>query len=116
LKRIQLLCDLAANSAFDVSVTNTRFERMKGLLGKVGLKADEGMLISKCNMVHTFGMKFPIDVVFLNESLDVLKIAHNVRPNRIAVCFGAKCVLELKSGQCARNNLAVGAKFVESHN
>ena len=63
--------------------TQTPFERMRGLLGRTGLLADEAMLFRNCGAIHTFGMKFPINVYFTDKDLNVVKTIRNVRPGRV---------------------------------
>lgn len=76
--------------------------RMVGLLGKPELPAGAGLLIVPCNQVHTFGMKFVIDVVFLDSSQRILKICHNLKPWRLSpLVWRAKAVLELRAGEAA---------------
>jgi|LFRM01.2.fsa_nt_gb uncharacterized membrane protein (UPF0127 family) len=86
-------------------------ERMHGLLGRAGLETGTLMLLDPCGSVHTFGMKFPIDLIFLDKNRGVLKVSRNVRPCRIA-CGGirAKAVLEAQTGwlpELARGEVAV---------
>ena len=87
--------------------------RLKGLLGRNELPSDEALVISPCNSIHTFGMKFPIDVVFLDKNNTVTGYKMNVRPNR--VLFAPKKTrktIELASDTLAqhelRKNLTVG--------
>ena len=79
-------------------IANTSSLRRTGLLGHERLDAGEGLWIVPCEAVHTFGMKFAIDVVFLNRQKKVLKIARDVRRGRIRLCLRAHSVLELASG------------------
>ena len=81
---------------------------MKGLLGRRELAAGEGMLIRPAPSIHTFFMRFAIDVVFLSRDGDVRKIARNVRPWRIRSCRGAYAVLELAAGEAERRGIASG--------
>ena len=57
--------------------------------------AGEGLLIPRCRSVHTFGMRFSIDVIFLDRDGYVLRQERAVRPGRILACAGASAVLEL---------------------
>ncbi len=57
--------------------------RSKGLLGRRGLAQDEGLLIKPCNSIHTFFMKFPIDVIFLDKNGRIVKIATGIKPWRL---------------------------------
>jgi uncharacterized protein len=81
---------------------------MRGLLGRDGLDEGEGLLIRPCGSVHTFFMRFPIDVVFLDRELSVVAVRPEVRPWRTAGARGAKVVLELAAGEAARVGIAPG--------
>jgi uncharacterized protein len=75
--------------------------RLRGLLGRRALPAREGMLIRRESSVHTFFMRFAIDVVFLDADERVLRIHANVGPWRLKACRGARSVLELAAGASA---------------
>lgn len=83
----------------DALVAESFFERAKGLIGYKDLPPGEGMLILKCNAIHTFFMKFAIDAVFLDKNDRVVKRVENIRPGRLFVWggFSARKVLEVKS-------------------
>jgi len=85
--------------ALNLVVADTLFARLKGLLGKSALPAGEGLWIKPCNSVHTFGMQFPIDVVFLDKEKRVVGLAKTLRPNRISRLYSsASSVIELPAG------------------
>ena len=85
--------------ALNLVVADTLFARLKGLLGKSALPAGEGLWIKPCNSVHTFGMQFPIDVVFLDKEKRVVGLAKTLRPNRISRLYSsARSVIELPAG------------------
>ena len=81
-----------------VEVADEGAKRRKGLLGRKELRAGEGLWIRPCEAVHTFGMQFPIDLVYLDRKLRVKKIRSGMRPWRLSACFTAHSVLELASG------------------
>jgi uncharacterized membrane protein (UPF0127 family) len=81
---------------------------MKGLLGKRELMAGECLLIQPAPSIHTFFMRFPIDVVFLAKNGDVLKVAPNVGPWRMRSCRRAFAVLELAAGEAELRGIKVG--------
>ncbi|MDQ5820330.1 MAG: DUF192 domain-containing protein [Actinomycetota bacterium] len=81
---------------------------MRGLLGRKELPSGDGILLRPAGSVHTFFMRFPIDVMFLDRELRVLDIAAEVRPWRTRGARGAKAVLELTAGECARRGLEAG--------
>jgi uncharacterized membrane protein (UPF0127 family) len=91
-----------------LSVADTAPSRMKGLLGRRALDADEGLLLRPAGSIHTAFMHFPIDAVFLDAGLRVLRVEHNLRPWRVAAQRGAKAVVELPAGGAERTGLAVG--------
>jgi uncharacterized membrane protein (UPF0127 family) len=90
------------------TVADRMLPRMKGLLGRRALHANEGMLIRPAPSIHTFFMRFPIDVVFLSRDGEVLKVAREVKPWRTRSCRRASSVLELAAGEAALQGIAVG--------
>jgi uncharacterized protein len=90
------------------TVADRMLPRMKGLLGRKSLPAGEGMLIRPAPSIHTFFMRFPIDVVFLSRQGEVLKIAEHVAPWRARSCRHSYAVLELAAGEAGRRGLAIG--------
>jgi len=84
--------------AHDVEVADHGATRMKGLLGRDSLPAGEGLWIVPCESVHTFGMKFPIDLIYLDRKKIVKKVRSGVPPWRLSACLSAHSVLELASG------------------
>ncbi len=86
----------------------TLWERTRGLLGREGLGPGAGMIIWECNSVHTFFMKFPIDVVFVDGAMRVVKIAACLNPWRIAWAFRASAAIELGAGASAAAGIVVG--------
>lgn len=86
---------------YRAKVARTFFERAKGLIGTKSLGPDEGMLILKCNAIHTFFMSFPIDAVFLDRHDRVVRRVNGIPPWRPLVFGGFKAVkvLEVRSAQ-----------------
>ncbi|HUS07813.1 MAG TPA: DUF192 domain-containing protein [Bryobacteraceae bacterium] len=91
-----------------VDVADTSSKRRSGLLKYPGLKAGQGLWIVPCEAVHTFGMKFPIDVVFLNKKRKILKVRRDMGKWRMALCLRAHSVLELPAGTLQMTNTGVG--------
>jgi uncharacterized protein len=94
-----------------VTVAGTSASRKKGLLGVNGLPGGAGLWIAPCEAIHTFGMKMPIDVIFLDRALRVCKLASSVRPWRVSICLKAHSVLELEAGAIARSNTHIGNRL-----
>ena len=89
-------------------VAASPFRRLRGLLGRATLPAGEGILLKPARSVHTFFMRFPIDVVFVDRQLVVLRIAAALPPWRTVAERSASSVLELAAGECERRRVAVG--------
>jgi uncharacterized membrane protein (UPF0127 family) len=86
-------------------------ERTRGLLGRDGLEPGTGLWIAKTGSVHTFFMRFPMDAVFLDKQLRVLKVVPAVKPFRVAWSRGARSVVELAAGEAARVGLVEGMQL-----
>ncbi len=93
-------------------VAERTIPRMRGLLGRDGLGPGEGMLINPAPSVMTFFMRFPIDVVFIDKSQTIVKIAHSLRPWRTAGARKASAALELPAGTAAALDLEPGMTLV----
>jgi uncharacterized membrane protein (UPF0127 family) len=91
-----------------VFLANTPWLRLRGLLGRKTLTNEQGLLISPCNSVHTVGMKYSLDIVYLNSDNKVLKIKSNLKPWRSSACRGATQVLELAAGNTENKNIKLG--------
>ena len=89
-------------------IAGTSALRRRGLLKHTSLEPGEGLWIAPCESVHTFGMKFPIDVVFLNKKKKILKIRHTMVKSRIAFSLRAYSVLELPAGTLAETGTTAG--------
>ena len=89
-------------------VAERMLPRMRGLLGRRELPAGDGLLLRPAPSVHTWFMRFPIDVVFLDRELRVLSVRGDVRPWRMASQRRARAVLELAAGEAARRGVTAG--------
>jgi hypothetical protein len=101
LTRASVLCDT-------VVIADRPRPRMRGLLGQRSLPAGEGMLLQPAPSIHTAFMRFPIDVVFMDGTLRVLKIVEGMKPWRAASAHRAWAVLEMAAGEVARCGTEVG--------
>jgi uncharacterized protein len=90
-----------------VVIADRPVSRMRGLLGKSGLPAGEGLLLTPAPSIHTAFMRFAIDAVLLDSELRVLKLAAHLGPWRAAGARRAKAVLELAGGEIERVGLHV---------
>lgn len=81
-----------------LTVADSPRTREKGLLGRDGLSAGEGLWIVPCQAIHMFFMRFAIDLVYIDRKKRVRKTRNSVAPWRISVCLSAHSVLELPAG------------------
>lgn len=80
-------------------MADSPFKRMKGLLGKKGLKPGEALIIKPCNSIHTFFMRFPIDVLFVSKDNRVIKAISGIKPFRLTyIYYHADFAVELTAG------------------
>lgn len=97
--------------ASEVELADTSWARMKGLLGRkaADFPSGKGLWIMPSQGVHTIGMKFPIDVVYLDKGHRVIHVSHSLSPFRIAaIRFKARSVIELPAGTLAQTRTSIG--------
>jgi uncharacterized membrane protein (UPF0127 family) len=95
-------------------VPGSMFGRARGLIGQTALPLGEGMLLRGVSAVHTFFMRFAIDVVFLDRHDVVVGIDSNVAPWRMSARRRARAVLELPAGEGSRRGLLPGHRLTFS--
>ncbi|WP_243881730.1 DUF192 domain-containing protein [Shewanella algae] len=91
-----------------VFLANNPWLRLRGLLGRPKLTPSQGMLISPCSSVHTIGMGYPLDIVYLDAQHTVLKVVSELKPWRSSFCHGAHHTLELVNGTAAKAQIHEG--------
>lgn len=92
-------------------VAQSPVSRARGLLGRTGLSQGEGMLLKPTFSIHTFFMRFPIDVVFLDRDGAVVDVVRRLKPWRAATRIRARAVLELAAGEADRVGVQVGEQL-----
>jgi len=80
-----------------IQIASTLFSRMRGLLSERICANGEILMLVPCSSIHTFGMREPIDLAFLDREGTVLKAQRALRSRSFASCKGALCVLERRS-------------------
>lgn len=88
--------------------TETARERLGGLLVKNKLKDREGLWLTPCNSVHTFGMKYSLDLVYVDKNNEVCGTSEDVKPWRMSLCFRAQATIELVAGSISRFGIQKG--------
>jgi uncharacterized membrane protein (UPF0127 family) len=90
-------------------LADTFFSRMRGLLGRRTFTQGEALVITRCNSIHMFFMKFPIDAIFLDGSDRVVGVVKNIRPFQISPVFWTSTrVVEFPAGTLDRTATSVG--------
>ena len=96
-----------------VTVADTLLARWRGLLGKMRLRSDEGLWVIPSRGIHTFGLMFSIDVVYLDAELRVVHLVENLGPLRIApIRLHCESVLELPARSIYGSGTQVGDQLV----
>jgi uncharacterized membrane protein (UPF0127 family) len=88
-----------------------RATRNKGLLGRSSLEPGSAMILAPCSSVHTFFMKFPIDIVFASREGRVLKVRPRCGGWRLAIGVGSFAVIELPQGALEATGTKVGDRL-----
>ncbi len=86
--------------------------RRRGLLGRDGLDEGHALVIVPCGAIHTFFMRFAIDVAFVARDGRVVKCAHQVRPWRLAAALTAHAAIEMKAGSLRQSGTERGDRLV----
>ena len=100
----------------EISLANSSETRRTGLLAQDGLSEGSGLWIYPCEAIHTFFMRFAIDVIFVDRQSRVRKIAKKLRPWRMSMCLVASSVLELPAGTAESTGTVVGDELVFERN
>lgn len=88
-----------ADLADRATVADSFWRRLRGLLGRDGLEAGEGLVIVPCTSVHMMGMKFPLDVLHLDRSGTVLRALPGLRPGQFGpMVWRSHVAVELPAG------------------
>lgn len=98
--------------AGNVFVADTPRKRRRGLLGLPPLSPDQGVWIAPCESVHTVGMRYSIDLVYIDRKYRVVKTVEDIPPNRASFCLRARSVIEFASGTIRRSGTQVGHQLL----
>jgi uncharacterized membrane protein (UPF0127 family) len=101
-QRLAGLAEEPLDGALTMVVARSYGERRRGLARMAPLPDDRGLRILRCNSVHTFGMRFALDLVWLGADGSVVRVDREVPPRRHRWCRRAAAVVETKGGESAR--------------
>jgi hypothetical protein len=94
-----------------IDIADTSAKRTAGLLKRKELRPGEGLWIVPCESVHTFFMKFALDLVYIDKKNVVRKVVGNVRPWRVSLCLMAHSIIELPVGAIAGSGTGKGDRL-----
>lgn len=84
-------------------------ERLKGLLGRSSLSDNQALILKPCTSIHTFFMRFAIDVLFLGKDNRIVKVVQNIHPNRLSpIVWASQMAIELPAGKITQTNTQTG--------
>ncbi len=95
--RLERLPQLGGGERVTVYVAASFRARLVGLAGLCAMPARSALLLPRCSSVHTFGMRFPIHVLFLDQDFEVIAERRSVKPGRFVWQRGAKAVVEFQA-------------------
>ena len=99
--------------ADQATVADNFWRRLRGLLGREGLESGEGLVIVPCNSVHMLGMRFPLDVLYLDRAGTVLRALPELRPGQFGpVVWRSHLAVELPAGTIAATGTVAGDQVV----
>lgn len=108
-----VICKSGMELVGNLMVADSIFTRMKGLLGRDSLPEGSGLWLKPCKGIHTFGMQFAIDIVFLDKENRVVELISEIGPNRMTSIFSnASTVLELPAKTLSGTNLLKGDMLI----
>ena len=113
------LINLTSNTIIseNVIIANTFFKRLKGLMFSKELRDENSLLILSCNAIHTFNMKYNIDVLYLDKNNNILAIDEDMPPGKMGkLVKKAVSVVELPSGKAKKKGIEIGqvVEFVKN--
>ena len=88
----------AALACHEIRFAATPLARLRGLAGLRAMPFDCGLLLPRTRSIHTFGMRFALDLVWLDRDGAIVRVDRAVRPRRMRSCRRARAVVELAAG------------------
>jgi len=93
----------------NILYANTPIKRLIGLLGRTSFNDIDGLLLTPCSQIHSIGMRFVFDAIYLDKNNKIIALFENISHNRILPYkLNAKSVLELPKGSIIEKNLKIG--------
>jgi uncharacterized protein len=97
--RLEALASRDLGGGLRLYEARRRSERLAGLAGLDAIGDEEGLLLPRCRSVHTFGMRFALDLVWVGAGGEVVRVDRDVAPRRVRTCLRARSVVECAAGR-----------------
>lgn len=110
---LELHCPEINQALHPILIAQTAWERTRGLLARPALQGTSGMLLRHTVAIHTVGMRYPLDLVFLDAAGRIIRISAQVPPWRMRWEAAAKHTLELAAGTCQKIGLEKGMRLMK---
>jgi len=94
--------------ASKTSISDNFFLRLKGLMFKESMSEEEALVFYHTPSIHTFFMRFPIEVVFLNKKMQVIEIYQELKPRKIVFSTSSSIAIELPAFKTSNKTLEIG--------
>ncbi len=99
----------------NILVAETLWDRLIGLMFKKEIRGADGLMLDPCRSIHTFFMRYSLDVVFISSKNEIIKIIRDMKPWRLSwIYFRASKTLELPAGKLPKD-LSVGDRLEVTH-
>ncbi len=111
MKKIMKLIDTTNDNIIGdkIEIAESFWSKTVGLLNRKKLKKDEGLLLKKTRSIHSIGMKFNFDAIYLDKDFKIVEIHHNIKPNKVLpIVFNAKHTLEVAANTAKELGLKKG--------
>jgi len=92
----------------EAKVADTFFSRLMGFMFKKSIGHEEALIFYNATSIHSFFMKFPIDIVFLDKNKQIIRICRALRPWKVVFCLKSHITIELPADKASQNCLKVG--------
>lgn len=96
----------------DVEIARDSATRRRGLLGRDSIGTDQALVIAPCQGVHTFGMRFAIDIIAVGRDGRVIKVRSRVTSRRVVIAWSAFAIVELAAGALECTDLCKGDRLI----
>lgn len=103
---------MTSQNLVNIKIAKSLFSRSVGVIGWKDFGDKNGLLLTNTSSIHTFFVRFPLEVVFLNKEMEIIKIVENLRPFSFSpIVWKAKHVLEMPTGSISKYALKNGDKI-----